>query len=347
MIKIKVAFLISSLSNQAPVFVLKDIIDGLMCKSNIDAQLFYLDDIVEVDFSVPSRKINLFEIRSVLSQFDVVHSHGIRPDILTNLLPSSVKTISTQHNIIYEQYKVIYNKVMAKIIEFIWLSALKRKSCIVAIGKAAEKYYKEKLPQNDIVNINNGRSPQKNSISSEDQNLLNNLSSKYVVIGACTRAVKLKGHDQIVKALVDLPEYAFVLVGDGDYLDFLKKLSCDLGVENRCCFLGYRKNTYGYMDFFSIYGLTSYSESISIALLEAASAKKNIVCSDIPSNRSLFTTEEVCFFSLDNIDSLKKAIVQCQNTKFSQNIYKKYMAEFTTEIMVDKYYQLYLSQSKV
>lgn len=343
----KIAFLISSLSSQAPVFVLKDIIDGLMCKSNIDVQLFYLDDIVEVDFSVPSRKLNLFEIRSVLSQFDIVHSHGIRPDILTNLLPSSVKTISTQHNIIYEQYEVIYNKVIAKIIEFIWLLSLKRKSCIVAIGKASEAYYKKKLPQNNIVNINNGRSPQKKTISSEDQNFLNNLSSQYIVIGACTRAVKLKGHDQIIKALVDLPKYAFVLVGDGDYLDSLKKLSCDLGVENRCYFLGYRKNTYGYMDFFNIYGLTSHSESISIALLEAASAHKSIVCSDIPSNRSLFTTEEVCFFSLDDIDSLKKAIIQCQKIKFSQNIYKKYMSEFTKEIMVDKYYQLYLSQSKV
>lgn len=344
--KIKVACLISSLSRQAPVFVLKDIIDGLMSKSNIDVQLFYLDDIVEVDFLVPSRKINLFEIRTVLSQFDIVHSHGIRPDILTNLLPSSVKTISTQHNIIYEQYEVIYNKVIAKIIEFIWLLSLKRKSYIVAIGKASEKYYKDKLPQKNIFNINNGRSPKECFVPIADQKILYGLMSQYTVIGACTRAVKLKGHDQIIKAIVDLPKYAFVLVGDGDYLDDLKQLACDLGVEKRCCFLGYRKNTYGYMRFFNLYALTSFSESISIALIEAASAQKNIVCSDIPSNRSLFTEEEVCFFSLKDIDSLKQAIVQCQNIKFSENIYKKYLAEFTTEIMVDKYHQLYLLSNK-
>lgn len=339
----KVAFLISGLSSQAPVFVVKDLITGLLQKKNIEISLFYLDSPVEVDFPIVAQKISLLEINSVLKKYDIVHSHGIRPDIITNFISKSIIKISTQHNIIYDQYKIIYNKLLAKSIEFIWISALRKKNYIIGIGDAAESYYKKKLNHSKIVNINNGRSPVNHILPENDIIFLKSLKTDYKIIGACTRAVKLKGHAQIIKALVDLPNYAFVLIGEGDYLTALKKLAYELNVYDRCHFLGHKKETYGYLEFFDVYALTSYSESVSIALIEAASAKKNIVCSNIPSNKYLFSDTEVSFFNLDNINSLKNAIIRCEETDFSPHSYRKYKQKYTTQKMVDDHYALYLN----
>lgn len=337
----KIAFLVSALSKQAPIFVIKDLITGLLLKDDIYIEVFYLDDITELDMPVLSKKISVNNIR-VLESFDIVHSHGIRPDMLTNLLSKSVIKISTQHNIIYEQYLVIYNKLLAKSIEFLWINSLRDKNAIVAIGQAATKYYRSKLPNKYVLNINNGRAKIPHILSTDEINFFKHLQSKYKIIGACTRVVKLKGHAQIIKALKFLPNYCFVLVGKGKYLQNLIDLSRQEDVEDRCFFIGHKDFTSGYLEYFDVYALTSYSESVSIALIEAASASKRIICSDIPSNRYLFDSNEVVFFELDNISSLVAGIKQLFNYEYSENVYQKYLSCYTKEKMVDQYYTLYL-----
>lgn len=339
----KIAFLVSALSRQAPVFVVKDLIEELIKKPDCEIELFYLDDIIEIDFKVPIRKLTIKNIK-VLEGFDIVHSHGIRPDFLTNFLSEKIIKITTQHNIIYDQYQVIYNPIIARFIEILWLFCLRDKDIIVAIGEAAKKYFCQKKTDKTVININNGRSPALHILSDEDALFLKNIKKQYKIIGACTRVVKLKGHAQIIKALKYLPSYCFVLIGQGDYLDKLIELAKIEKVSHKCFFMGHRDLTYGYLDFFDIYAMTSYSESVSIALLEAASAKKAILCSDIESNRYLFTDEEVAFFELDNIQSLIDNVISLDNPLYAKLSYQKYRKNYTKEIMSENYYQLYLQE---
>lgn len=343
---IKIAFILPSLKNLGPIIVVKDIVDGLLKNENLSITIFYFDEFEEdiLDFGVNCIRINFFH-KLELSEFDIIHTHGIRPDLYTKIHKFDSFLISTQHNVIYDEYIINNSFFKTKIIESIWKFALTNKDLVVSIGLTASNYYQKLLPNKRIINIPNGRTIANNEVyvCSEDIRKIKDLKEKHTCIGTCTRAIKLKGHAQIIRALPNLPDFCFVLIGDGDYIEFLKKLTYDLGVDDRCLFLGYRKNATAYLNLFDIYAQTSYTESISIALLEAAAAKKAVVCSSIPSNIDVFQENEVVFFNLDDINSLTQAFLKAQRDKerLEINIYKKYEAEYTSEVMIEKYYNLY------
>lgn len=344
----KIAFLLPSLRNLGPVIVAKDIVSGLLKINNVSVTVFYFDDFNEdiLNFNVDCIKIDLLK-KYDFSNFDVVHSHGLRPDIYTCLNKTCKINISTQHNIIFEEYIVNNSYIKSKLIEKIWTLSLFNKQKIVAIGETAKKYYGDFFYlKGKVVNIPNGRSLiQKNGVLKNDLMRIERFKKDYICIGTCTRVIKLKGHKQIIQSLVELKEFCFVLVGDGDYLKELKQLAIQLNVHERCLFLGYRKNAIAYLELFDIFSQTSYSESISIALLEAAAAKKAIICSDIPVNRDIFSDREVVFFNLDNIESLVHSIRKLINNKheYESQVFKRYQKEYTSEKMVEKYYELYTS----
>lgn len=344
----KVAFIIPSLKNLGPIIVVQNIVSLLSKRKGVEIKIFYFD-FFEADilsFDVDSEKINFFK-KYDFSGFDIVHTHGFRPDLYTFFNKSCVKNVSTQHNIVFEEYIINNSYFKSKIIEKLWISCLKNKDKVVAIGETASGYYKKFFSvKNKVLNIPNGRSiPYNNVISEADLNLITKFKKKYICIGTCTRVIKLKGHKQVIQALVELKHFCFILVGDGGYLDELKKLACELGVNERCLFLGYRNNATAYLSQFDIFSQTSYTESISIALLEAAAAHKAIVCSDIPPNRDVFSEDEVAFFTPNNISSLVSALknVALDIPKYEIKVFERYQKDYTSEIMVEKYYCLYKS----
>lgn len=344
----RIAFIIPSLRNLGPIIVLHDIVRLLKEKNDIEIKIFYFDffknDIL--DFDVKCERISFFD-RVDFSKFDIVHSHGLRPDFYTFFNKTCRVTISTQHNIIFEEYIINNSYIKAKCIEQIWLFSLLNKNKIVAIGETAKAYYKSFFSyKNKVINIPNGRTLlQLAEIPDDDLKLIAKFKKNYICIGTCTRVIKLKGHKQIIQSLVELRNFCFILIGDGEYLNELQQLADQLNVRDRCLFLGYRQNATAYLKLFDIFSQTSYSESISIALLEAAAAKKAIICSDIPVNRDIFSDDEVAFFTLDNIPSLTGAIedLYLNKSNFENKVFEKYQQEYTSEKMVKRYYELYKS----
>lgn len=345
---IKIAFLLPSLKNLGPIIVVKDIVDGLLKNKNLSVTVFYFDDIKEdvLSFAVNCIKIDFLR-KHDFSDFDIIHSHGLRPDIYTFFNKTCKLTVSTQHNIVFEEYIINNSYMKSKLIEGIWTFSLLNKTKIVAIGETARKYYENfYYCRTKVINIPNGRNLVSiGGVPEEDLRLIQNFKKNYICIGTCTRAIKRKGHKQIIQSLVELKEFCFVLIGDGDYLKELQKLANQLNVQDRCLFLGYRKNATAYLELFDIFSQTSYSESISIALLEAAAAKKAIICSNIPVNRDVFSNDEVAFFALDNIESLVYSIRRLVSNKndYESKVFKKYQKEYTSEKMAERYYKLYTS----
>ena len=61
--------------------------------------------------------------------------------------------------------------------------------------------------------------------------------------------------------------------------------------------------------------MPSYSEGFPLAMLEAASMQKAIVCSDIPVFREIFSEQEIVTFELDNTNSLRDALITARREK--------------------------------
>jgi glycosyltransferase involved in cell wall biosynthesis len=205
------------------------------------------------------------------------------------------------------------------------------------------KHNYQGLVNGTISVVYNGRTFQESGhIRLEDKKLINKLKGKYKIIGTVCNITKRKGLHQVIKALPLLPEAAFIIIGSGKGLEELVKLARKLNVMDRCHFLGERLEVSAYLNTFDLFAMTSYSEGLPLALLEAASCGVPSICSDIPMLREIFSQEEVAFFSLDDTDSFLNAYkIITNDSSYSIRIREKYLAAYTGQNMADCYLQLY------
>lgn len=342
----KIAFILPKLSNQGPIIVVKDIIDNI--KQQVDLiDVYYFDDVVEIKFDCNLYKINFFD-KIDFNKYDVVHSHMLRPDFYVwfhkgkNCYPLLVSTL---HQNIYDNLKGNYNAVVAALFEKIWLLFLKKQDLVVTLTDVMKNFYSQRT-QLRFKTIYNGRScPEfsKPVLNNADIININFLKTKYRIIGSHCLLTKRKGIHQIIASLKYLKNYALVVIGDGQELDNLKNLATEFNVMDRCFFAGYRSDAVSYLKYFDIYVMSSYSEGFPLGLLEAGLSKLPIVCSDIPIFRELFTTNEVCFFELDNLTGLVEAIkLGYQNKeKLSLEIFNFINNNYSVSKMSEKYFRLY------
>lgn len=84
----------------------------------------------------------------------------------------------------------------------------------------------------------------------------------------------VKGYWHLLKAFVRVhekyPNATFTLIGDGEFLD-LKQMASNAGVINSICFTGHKLNPFPYVKNSDIYVLSSISEGLPMALVEAMS----------------------------------------------------------------------------
>ena len=159
---------------------------------------------------------------------------------------------------------------------------------------------------------------------------------------------RIKGLDQIIRILPECRNFALVVIGDGPACVELKNLAIELGVSERCVFLGYRANAQSYLSHFDIYVMPSRSEGLPLALLEAAGNGLPVLCSDIEVFKEIFSADEVSFFQLENSEDLIRALKFSIENKsmLSSNILKKYRENFTGKVMAASYLELFFDLAR-
>ncbi len=342
----RIAFILPKLTNQGPIIVAKDIIDNI--KDYVElVDVYFFDDVVEFEFDCNVYKIDFLH-KIDFNKYDVIHSHMLRPDFYIWYHREKGNTplfVSTLHQNIYDNLKGNYNAIVAYLFEKIWLYLLRKQDIVVTLTDLMKSFYTQRTHLN-FRTIYNGRNCLELSnsvISSDDLNLIEQLKRKFIIIGVHCLLTKRKGLHQIIQSLVYLNDYAFIIIGNGKELEELKRRANDLGVGDRCFFFGYRVNAVAYLKYFDVYVMSSYSEGFPLGLLEAGLSNLPIVCSDIPIFRELFTESEVCFFELDNINSLSKSIEisYARREDFSKAILRKINERYSVTKMAKNYLELY------
>jgi glycosyltransferase involved in cell wall biosynthesis len=339
----RVALILPSLANKAPIQVAKDLAAGMLLLG-MHVEVFYFDDIVEVDFDCSTRRIRFFD-QPNFGDFDIVHTHMLRPDAYVWFwrLIKKYKTtsfVSTIHNIIEDDLFFQYGRFTSVVFSRLWRLFWNAQDCLVVLNQAARKYYLEFLHGREVKVIHNGRALSVGkTIEGRDEASLNNLRTSFKLIGCCALLTHRKGIDQIIRVLPHCKDYALVVVGDGQVREELESLATKLGVMDRCLFLGFRHNAQAYLPLFDIYAMPSRSEGLPLALLEAAGNGLAIVCSDIDVFTEILTREEASFFALEHLGELKRAIVFAyeNKAKLSANVRKKYLMCYTSKVMTQRY----------
>jgi glycosyltransferase involved in cell wall biosynthesis len=96
---------------------------------------------------------------------------------------------------------------------------------------------------------------------------------------------RVKNHPALLRAAVqlvkDIPDVEFVLAGDGKLRPELEKLAADLGVSRQVVFLGDRRDIPAVLASLDISVLTSLSESLPNAVMEAMAAGLPVVATRV------------------------------------------------------------------
>ncbi len=97
------------------------------------------------------------------------------------------------------------------------------------------------------------------------------------------RLAAVKGLPILFQALVNLPDVALTVVGDGPDRASLQDQARDLGLSNRVDFVGYKSQdeVADYLKSHAIFVLPSFAEGVPVVLMEAMAAQRAVVTTRI------------------------------------------------------------------
>jgi len=344
----RIAFIIPSLARRGPVLVVKNIVSQIINK--VDVDVYYFDDIIEIKFDCLTYKINISD-QIEFNKYDIIHSHGYRPNkyVWKNRKKIKGKTLTTVHSDIRIDLRYSYNIFISWIFRWVWLFFIKSHDKVVVLTKTVmNSYYKYYISKKKLIFIYNGISlidiKENSSIDLNDKKIIEiNKEKKNKIIGANAMLTKRKGLQYIISILPIIPDYVFLILGEGKERNKLLRLAKKLNVADRCYFLGFKNNAIAYLNYYDIYVIPSLSEGFSIALIEAVFAMKSCVCSDIDIFREIFTEDEVTFCDPKNKQSLKNAIEEAytMRSQKGEKAYKRAINNYTNKIMSNHYLELY------
>lgn len=337
----KVAYIVPSLANKGPIIVVRDLVQE-MVKHGHECTVFYFDDIKEILMECPMIRMQFKKMD--LSNFDVVHSHGLRPDLFVFLFKpfrSNTKFITTLHNYIYKDLKYQYNYLISAIFGSIWMSVIRRHNKIVTLSKDAIKYYSGLLPLNKLEYAYNTRIIDDATLTKDEQALITEFKGFSKLIGVNAILTARKGVDIVIKALPHMKNYKLFIVGDGKERTKLENLAKQLDVSDKVYFARYIKDAHRFIPFYDVYAMPSRSEGFGLSILEAIIHKKPVVVSDIPIFRELLNNDECAFFELENIQSFIDAVNLAYNNNIIQNALKSYLIRFSPDTLYEKYISIY------
>ena len=345
----RVAVIISRLEELGPVKSTQDMVNSLAMEKEIDLSLYYLDEIVDpnVKLLIPFGKYE--EGKFNFDRFDIIHTSGIRPDLLAFLNRKKIKFhISTVRNFVFTDLRYSYNRFISWIFGLSWLLLWSRADKIVCITHAMKKYYEKWYHSSKLLVIHNGISAETSSPLPDDDIIraIDDFHSKgFRVIGTAGILTRRKGIDQVLRLLVSEREYSLFVIGNGNELVKLKRLARKLDITSRCVFTGFRNNTVRYFKYFDLMIVPSRSEGFGRVLVETVQQKVPVICSDISAFNELFTSNEVTFFKLEDLNSMIQALYEAEATGNSkvETAYNKYLSNYTARIMADNYFNLYKS----
>ena len=141
-----------------------------------------------------------------------------------------------------------------------------------------------------------------------------------------------------------------VLIGDGPEIDNIKKLSEQLGINDRVEFKGHVENVSAELYNLDIFFFPSYREGLSVAIIEALAMGLPIVASDVGGiKEQVFENENGFVCSAGDISSYKEKLLRLIDnlelrvafSKRSRGIAEK---RFSEERMLKEHVALYKSQ---
>lgn len=282
----------------------------------------------------------LFEYKKIMEehQVDIIHGHGFIPDIMNARLGNKFKTISTVHNIMFEDYLMNYGRAKGSIYCQMHLWAMRRLDQVICCSKAVYDVMKKHIP--GCQYIENGIEDFEYPCHVSRSDL--HLPEDSIVFLYAGYLIQLKRVPFLVENFVKChgPKEYLLILGMGEDEDLCKSLA-----DNHVIFAGFQTNPYQYMAISDIYTSASSSEGFSISVLEAMHCGLGLLLSDIPSHREVLEGTSGLYvgelFSEDNFAEKYVKLVQ-SISKIDKGLIREHQRKnLSAKAMMDLYNKKY------
>lgn len=252
-------------------------------------------EVIEISVSKPFDLKAIKTLRKLIKEDrpQLLHSHDVKAAIYTFLANSLLaqKHLSTFHGFARRGLK-------NKIYEYIYFAMANFFDYLVILNPLEiEKAKRRLLKTYHLKLIPNGVNKENN----ENFNCPRLSDPTKISIVSIGRLSVEKNHEIILKAYSKLSEtikqkIELHIIGSGPLEAKLKNLALTLKISNSIKFHGQLDFANLYLPQFNYYLLPSMTEGVSIGLLEALHAKKNLILSDIPAIRFVLPHNDMAHF---------------------------------------------------
>jgi len=232
------------------------------------------------------------ELRRIIkdNNIDIVHGHQYTPFVFGFLA-----TRLTNAKILFTEHGRFYPDVVSKKRQLINRLIFPFVDGVTSISKATKLALveHEKIPANKIEVIYNGILPvpktPKEKIDELRASL--NIPNEAIIFGTIARLDPIKNQKMMIEgfaqAYAENKNIRLIIVGDGPERNNLETLITKLKLEGVVTLTGFIPSPTDYINLLDVFLLTSLSEGTSMTLLEAMSAGKPSIVTDVGGNPEL------------------------------------------------------------
>lgn len=301
-----------------------------------------------------SAKIKISSIIKTI-QPHLIHSHGIRADLISSILRNDIPHISTIHNVPDLDYAMTYGFFYGKILSSIHTRIMKRTSLCIAVSNTVLSSLKEKNIIN-IKSIPNGIDSKKfHPVSMSEKNLIRqdlNLPQDKTIWICSGKLNQRKNPIFTIQAWKNKKPHEdniLIFIGDGD---LKAKCLVEIGESDNIRLLGKVENVEKYLQASDYYISSSIAEGLPLSVLEAMSCGLPPLLSDITPHKEIVLEYDIgvdfTYQSNDKQDFHKKIdyILSLDHLVISNKFSDLIKKNFSSQKMSETYQSTYLRTIK-
>ncbi|BBB28755.1 glycosyltransferase family 4 protein [Neptunomonas japonica] len=285
--------------------------------------------------------LTIFKVRKQGYKFDLIDAHYFYPDGVAVALASYFLKLPFVISARGSDINLIPNYLLPR--KMILWAASKAQASITVSSALKEKMLALGAVEEKIHVLRNGVDDVLFSPKNYQQ-MRHNYSLKRATLLSVGNLTELKGHDLVIKSLLELPDCELIIVGGGELDKPLKQLAETLGLSERVRFMGTLKQP----DLVELYSaadllvLASSREGWANVLLEAMACGAPVAATSVGGTPELVKSPEAGVLVKErNASGLVKAISKALSLNIDRDLTREYAKKFSWDQTVENQINLY------
>lgn len=281
---------------------------------------------------------------------DILHTHGLRPDLLSGFAISDILRVSTAHNYPYDDYPMKYGGIRGYPAAWAHLRAFRRLETTVACSSSimndlAQHEIKAQVIHNGVDTSAYHPAPSDQKYELRRKLDLSDDRDIYISVGSL---IQRKKPNIVLKGFLNSSvseEAQLVMLGDGPLRDNCESL-IEQCPESKVTFRGFVDNVQEYLQASDYFISASLSEGLPSTVLEALASGLPVALSNIGPHREAVQPGKVgVLFDTNSVSAAAEGINRLHETdegELAQEARQVACNHFSAERMSSDYQSMYV-----